>query len=1015
MVSAAVAQLGLSVEAPFILGTEDKLCNVFHVEEALGSAFVPDQADFVRPYGIKSVLGFGGLLADEEMFVVILFCAAAVGRGTADLFRLVAPSVGLSLVATRRDPGAVEHRLRTTQELLRHHERIALAHVRQEREAGERLARSEYEARGNTVELREALRRVEAHHAVTRALAESDSMRDAIPRILGALGEALGCDLAYAWQPDPTGQKLEHVGAWPVPTPIQFADFAQLTRATVFGSGVGLPGRVWMEGKPAWLVDVTDDPNFPRAHAAAGVGLHTGFAFPAVLNDEVVFVFEIFAKETRARDEDVLSVLAHIGNQIGQFIARARANDAMKLSDARKGAIVQAALDCIVSMNAAGCITEFNPAAERIFGYRKDDVLGKDMASLLIPPLLRATHRRGLARYLAGSASRLMGKHVEFSALRADGTEFPIELTITRIDVSEGPMFTAFIRDTTDRQQAAKERERADDALRASEYRFRTLTRQAPVGIIAMDTEGRCNFVNERWCQMAGMNPEQAMDHGWHDAIDPTDRQSVLALFYEAATTASDFAAQFRLRTRQGAETWVQGAALPLRSSNGELTGYLGTVTDISERMQDERVARFLADATSTLSASLDYDAALQAVARLAVPTLADCCTVHVVEDGAIRLVAVAHGNGKTAALIHDVARSYEMVSTAPEHLRRIRALHPELVSEVAEDLLPKVVLSPAHAAVWRTMIVRSYLAAPLIARGRVVGAIHLMRGESGRGFSQADLACVEDLARRAAFAIENARLYREAQEAIRAREEFLTIASHELRTPLTTLQLAVQRLEAPLKSAEPGRVFWLERIQRSTRRLTSLAEDLLEVTRGRGARLRLIDLEEVDLSQITRSVIGEMREEIARSGSKVLVRASRGMTGHWDRRRIEQVLLNLLSNAIKFGSKKPIAIVVDGNDTSIRLRIRDHGIGIPPHECSRIFQRFGRAVSDRHYGGLGLGLWTVRQVVEAHGGTVAVKSEPGKGATFTVELPRSGPHLAAGPAEQVGATDHERHEGEHH
>src|SRR5262249_50575259 len=147
----------------------------------------------------------------------------------------------------------------------------------------------------------------------------------------------------------------------------------------------------------------------------------------------------------------------------------------------------EAALDCIVSMNAAGAITEFNPAAERTFGYKRDDVIGRDMATLLIPMHLRASHRRGLARCLAGGGPRIMGKRVDMSSLRADGTEFPVELTVTRVDVPDGLMFTAFIRDTTDRKRAAEERERADAALRASEYRFRTLTRQAPVGIITMD------------------------------------------------------------------------------------------------------------------------------------------------------------------------------------------------------------------------------------------------------------------------------------------------------------------------------------------------------------------------------------------------------------------------------------------------------------------------------------------------------------------------------------------------
>jgi PAS domain S-box-containing protein len=996
MVSGLVAQLGLSGDGPLTLKTEDKLCDVFHVEQALGSPFVPDQSDFVRRHGIQSVLGFGGLLADNDAFVVLLFSSVPVTRQTADLFRFVAPSVGLALVGTRDDKGAVEHRLRSTEELLRHHERIALAHVRAQRQLAEQLRRSEEETRGHSRELREAIKRVRAHQAVTRAIAESESLSDAALRIMTSLAEALDCCLGYAWQPASTGQKLELIASWPLSTPSEFLEFAKLTRATVFGRGVGLPGRVWASNRPAWLLEVTDDPNFPRARAAREVGLRTGVAFPAVLDGDVVCVFELFARDTRARDDDMLHLLDHVGNQVGQFVARTRARDALVLSDVRKGAVFQAALDCIVSINSAGLITDFNPAAERTFGYRKEDVIGKDMASLLIPPSLRATHRRGLAHYLATGEGRILGKRIDLSALRADQTTFPIELTVTEIDMPDGPMFTAFIRDTTERKRATDERDRSADALRTSEQRFRMLARQAPVGIIAVDLEGRCMFVNERWCKMAGMNSEQAMERGWQEALHPEDRVSMIASFYDATASGADFTARYRLRTRQGKVTWVQAEALPLRNSAGEVTGYLGTVTDITDRIQGERIARFLAEATLALSASLDYETALNAVSRLAVPTLADCCCVHVIEDGAMRLVGVAHADRHTATWANELAHWYSAESDVSVDVGR--AIGPEVITECRDEMLPHAVLSPAHAAVWRAMFVRSYVVAPLRARGRLLGAIHLMMGESGRSFAQADLAFVEDLARRAAIAVDNALLYRQAQEAAVSRESFLTIASHELRTPLTTLSLAVQQL-VRWPMTQSSQATWtpvVRKIDRATKRMTFLAEDLVNFARMKGTRLQLSGLDDVDLVKIVEDMIEDMEDEISRSGSKLTVHASGPAVGHWERRRLEQVITNLLTNAVKFGAHQPIVIDIEAAEGDcVRLRVTDHGIGIPPHDQTRIFEPFQRAVSDRHYGGFGLGLWIVRQLVEAHGGTISVRSEPGS-TTFTVELPKSGPEPPA-------------------
>ncbi len=241
----------------------------------------------------------------------------------------------------------------------------------------------------------------------------------------------------------------------------------------------------------------------------------------------------------------------------------------------------------------------------------------------------------------------------------------------------------------------------------------------------------------------------------------------------------------------------------------------------------------------------------------------------------------------------------------------------------------------------------------------------------------------------------ERERLYREAQEAILARDEFLSIASHELKTPLTALQLQLQML---LRSASKGGLSKLtpERLlnklqlaDQQTERLAVLINDLLDVARIRTGRID-IRLEEIDLAQVVRDVLARFEEQIAQAGCTVTLHANEPIVACWDRSRLEQVVTNLLSNAIKYGPGKPVEINILGDNMQAQLIVRDHGIGIAPEHLERIFVRFERAVSANHYGGLGLGLYIVRQIVEALGGSIHVASDYGAGATFTVTLPRT-------------------------
>jgi signal transduction histidine kinase len=426
-----------------------------------------------------------------------------------------------------------------------------------------------------------------------------------------------------------------------------------------------------------------------------------------------------------------------------------------------------------------------------------------------------------------------------------------------------------------------------------------------------------------------------------------------------------------------------------------------------------QRRAAFLAEASRILAASLDWTATLERVAHLALPGFADWCVVDVVEeDRSLHRVAVAHVDPARADAAHQLRTRYPPALNWPAGVPKVlRGGASELIREVNETDLLAIARDAGHRELLEQLGTRSLLIVPLTARGKRLGAISLTYGPSGRTYGERDLALAEDLAIRAALAVDNARLYLRTQEAVRARDEFLSIASHELRTPITSLQLAAQGLLRLSRAGSLAKVppefiaSSLETAVRQTARMAALIDRLLDVSRIQAGRLEL-QLEQVDLSLVTREIVAQSAAEASRAGCAVELRADDPVIGCWDRARLEQVAANLISNAIKYGAGKPIEVeVVRLDGAQARLSVKDQGIGIPPERMGRIFERFERAVSARHYSGLGLGLYIVRRVLEALGGSIRVESQPGQGSTFIVELPMSGPHPEGELAERGPST----------
>jgi len=263
-----------------------------------------------------------------------------------------------------------------------------------------------------------------------------------------------------------------------------------------------------------------------------------------------------------------------------------------------------------------------------------------------------------------------------------------------------------------------------------------------------------------------------------------------------------------------------------------------------------------------------------------------------------------------------------------------------------------------------------------------------LVRASPRASLSHDDLGFAQELAARAALALDNSALYRRAREAVRVRDEFLCIASHELNTPLTTLSLRLDSLMRFGARDPPERIRKsVVQARRQVGRLCRLVESLLDVTQIDTGRLRLRPTQ-VDLVATAREVVDQLSPELSRAGCVVNVEAPASVIGHWDPTRIGQVLLNLLFNACKYGAGRPIDVIIHPESDRASLSVRDQGIGIAPEDLGRLFRRFERAAPYSNYGGLGLGLYITRHIIEAHGGTIRIASTLGRGTTFSVELP---------------------------
>lgn len=666
--------------------------------------------------------------------------------------------------------------------------------------------------------------------------------------------------------------------------------------------------------------------------------------------------------------------------------------------------IVESAIDyAVVGMDVGGRVVSWNEGARRILGWHAEEVIGQGAHRLFTPDDIAAgVVERELEEALrAGSASD------ERWHLRATGERFWAsgELMPLRGATGEVTGFVKILRDRTQHQQADARLRLLNDTLQASEERLQLALDIGDMGVWQVNLPDRQVVWWPGMAEIHGLPPgaRPPSTDEYRRLIHPEDRERVVQGVRDTVTQGRGQHIEYRALWPDGSVHWMEARSKLLVDAQGAPLAVAGVCVDITRRKRVESDLRFLAQASAELASLTDYQSTLDRIAHLAVPEFADWCTVDILcEDGTLERVAMAHSDPRKERMGHELHRRF---SADPERIAGagpmnvLRTGRSERIAEINDELLDQAVAQSDYLATLRSLGMHSYIGVPLAVRDRTLGVITFVTGESRRRYRSSDLVLAEDLAQRAAVAIENAMLLRAVQESDRAKDVFLATLAHELRNPLAPVWNGLTIIaRAPHDAQRVAQVAGM--IERQVTQLARLVDDLLDVSRISTGKIEL-KMEPVELASVLRSAIETSRPHIEAAGHRLsleLPQVPLEMDG--DPVRLAQVFANLLNNASKYtrpGGR--IDVAVEAEPDSLLVRVRDTGEGLAPEMLTRIFGLFTQVThpAERQQGGLGIGLSLVEGLVRLHGGTVEAHSPgPGAGSEFVVRLPRRPPARTA-------------------
>jgi PAS domain S-box-containing protein len=632
----------------------------------------------------------------------------------------------------------------------------------------------------------------------------------------------------------------------------------------------------------------------------------------------------------------------------------------LRKSELRARNIVHSALDAIVIIDSGGRIVEFNPSAERVFGYGRGEALGEELAELIVPAALREAHRKGLARYIETGASQVLGRLLEMRALRADGREFPVELTVVPVAGIEPPLFAGFMRDIS-------ERRRAEETLHESEAQHKAIVESTLDAIIVNDGEGRITEFNPAAVRTFGYRRDEVLGKDLAELLIPGGDGEIRRRKFRGALASG--APEFQDRRVEVPALHADGHEFPIeitvqRIDRGGRIFFTAFIRDLTDNKRSAAMLREKEEIYRVL-----FESSQDAIMTLAPPSW-------------------AFTSGNRAALrMFAVQDEAKFVSLGPWELSPEIQPDGRPSSEKAQEAIATAMREGAHFFEWthKRYGGESFPATVLLTRVALGARVFLQA--TVRDISVQKQAEAELKRRAAEIELKNRLL----ETSDRSKSEFLATMSHELRTPLNAIIGFANLLRKTPPGADARVREYAADIEASGSEMLALVNDMLELAKIEAGKTEL-QLDPADICQIARDAVA------ARKGAAALKRIAMQVdaadTGECllDAHKVRQMLDQLLSNAIKFtpdGGRVGVRIGRDSVD-SVILAVSDTGIGIAAADLPRLFEPFSQldATLSRKYGGTGIGLALVKRLAEEQGGTAGVASEPGKGSTFTVKLP---------------------------